>query len=126
MARTRTFGALCALLPVLVLSGTAHAATITVTTTADELTDNTVCSLREALTAANTDSNTHEDACTAGNVADTVSLGAGTYTLSIAGRGEDSNATGDLDVKNFDAAPSSEIADVTFLGQGDSATIIDA
>lgn len=45
------------------------------------------CSLRGAITAANS----------AGS-ADTITLPAGTYTLSIAGTLEDANATGDLDI----------------------------
>ena len=45
------------------------------------------CSLREAITAANTSLG-----------ADTIDLSAGTYTLSISGNGEDGNLTGDLDI----------------------------
>src|SRR3989344_2882469 len=62
------------------------------------------CSLREAVGAAN---------ATAG--ADTVSIPAGTYTLSIAGAGEDTNTTGDLDITD----------DLTINGAGNTATIID-
>ncbi len=60
----------------------AHATgtTITVTTTADDNTTNGNCSLREALAAANTDSAV--DACPAGNGADTIVLGAHSYTVS--------------------------------------------
>jgi uncharacterized repeat protein (TIGR01451 family)/CSLREA domain-containing protein len=46
----------------------------------------------------------------------TVSIPAGTYTLSIAGRGEDSAATGDLDI----------FANMTITGAGADQTIIDA
>ena len=49
----------------------------------------TDCSLREAIGAAN---------ALAG--ADTITVPAGTYTLSIAGTGEDANATGDLDISD--------------------------
>ncbi len=45
------------------------------------------CSLREAIVAAN-----------AAGGADTITLPAGTYTLVIAGMGEDASATGDLDI----------------------------
>ena len=45
------------------------------------------CSLREAILAAN-----------ASLGADTIDLPAGTYTLSISGKNEDSNLTGDLDI----------------------------
>ena len=81
-----------ALLALLVVAGEgqpAYAATFTVTKTAD--TNDGVCdgdcSLREAIGAAN---------ALAG--ADTITVPAGTYTLSIAGTGEDANATGDLDI----------------------------
>jgi CSLREA domain-containing protein len=70
--------------------------TITVTTFDDEVNSDGDCSLREAVQAANTDSPV--DACPAGQGADVILLGEGTYTLSIAGSGEDDNQTGDLDV----------------------------
>lgn len=73
-----------------------YAATITVNTTVDELNTNGNCSLREGIQAANT--NSLVDACLAGSGTDTIILPAGTYTLGIAGTGEDANATGDLDV----------------------------
>lgn len=85
---------------------TAFAATFTVTKVAD--TNDGVCdadcSLREAITAAN---------ASAG--ADTITVPAGTYTLSIAGTGEDANASGDLDITD----------DLTINGAGNTATIID-
>jgi CSLREA domain-containing protein len=60
----------------------AAAATITVTTLADELNANGNCSLREALQAAN--ANSAVDACTAGTPGlDTVVLPAGTMPLSV-------------------------------------------
>ncbi|HLB26495.1 MAG TPA: CSLREA domain-containing protein, partial [Dehalococcoidia bacterium] len=85
-----------ALLAFLAQAQVAQAATITVTTTADELNADGDCSLREAIQAANTD--TAVDACRAGSGADTIRLRARTYTLSIAGAGEDANASGDLDI----------------------------
>jgi CSLREA domain-containing protein len=91
----------------------AHAATITVNTTDDELNSDGDCSLREAIQAANTDAAV--DACTAGSGADTIDVPAGTYTLSIAGAGEDANATGDLDITD----------DLTINGAGAPTTIID-
>jgi CSLREA domain-containing protein len=91
----------------------AYAAAITVTTTDDELNADGDCSLREAIQAANTDAAV--DACPAGSGADTITLPAGTYTLAIAGAGEDANATGDLDIT----------ADLTINGAGAAATIID-
>jgi CSLREA domain-containing protein len=55
--------------------------------TADGACDITDCSLREAIIAAN-----------AAPGADTITLPAGTYTLTIGGTGEDGAATGDLDI----------------------------
>ncbi|MCG8591739.1 MAG: hypothetical protein MJE66_20770 [Proteobacteria bacterium] len=48
--------------------------------------------------------------------ADTILLPAGTYTLSVAGQGEDAAATGDLDVEG----------DLAIVGEGAPVTIIDA
>ncbi len=91
----------------------AHAATITVNTTNDENNSDGDCSLREAIIAANTD--TAVDACPAGNGADTITLPAGTYLLSLAGADEDDALTGDLDITN----------DLTITGAGPALTIID-
>jgi len=74
----------------------AGASNITVNTTVDELNANGNCTLREAIQSANTDSAI--DACTAGSGDDVIDLPAGTYIMSIAGSGEDSNATGDFDI----------------------------
>ncbi|MBI4498577.1 MAG: CSLREA domain-containing protein [Chloroflexi bacterium] len=93
-----------------------YGATISVTTTTDEATNNTTCSLREAIISANNNSNSHEDACTAGSGADTISLGAFTYTLTITGQDEDAAATGDLDITS----------NITIDGAGASSTIIQA
>jgi CSLREA domain-containing protein len=84
------------LLAALTFSMSANAANITVNTTTDELNADGDCSLREAIQAANTD--TAVDACTAGSGADTIDLPAGTYTIALAGAGEDANATGDFDI----------------------------
>ena len=62
---------------VLVSCSPAIAATITVNTSADELTNNGNCSLREALEAANND--TAVDGCAKGSGADTVGKPAGSY-----------------------------------------------
>jgi len=78
-----------------------YAAEIAVTTTADELNADGDCSLREAIQAANTD--TAVDACPAGSGADTIVVPAGTYAISIAGTGEDANATGDFDITSASA-----------------------
>ncbi|MCP4542662.1 MAG: DUF11 domain-containing protein [Chloroflexi bacterium] len=65
------------------------------------------CSLREAISAAN--ANAQDD---------TITLLAGTYVLTITGTGEDSNATGDLDITSSDA--------LTITGAGAGQTIINA
>jgi CSLREA domain-containing protein len=91
----------------------AQAANIAVNTTDDELNSDGDCSLREAITAANTDAAT--DTCVAGSGADTITLPAGTYILTIAGTGENAAATGDLDITD----------DVTIVGAGAAASIID-
>lgn len=75
----------------------AHAATINVTTTTDELNSDGDCSLREAIRAANT--NTAVDACLAGTTgADIINIPAGTYMLTLTGATEDAALTGDLDI----------------------------
>ncbi len=91
----------------------AHAATITVTTAADELNNDGDCSLREAIQAANTD--TAVDACPAGSGDDIITLPAGTYTLTLSGVGEDGNTTGDLDITD----------NLTINGAGAASTVID-
>ena len=86
--------------------GGAHAATIAVTTAADELDGDNECSLREAIQAANTD--TAVSGCVAGSGADTITVPAGFYALTRVGASENGNATGDLDVA----------CDVTITGSG--------
>ncbi len=94
----------------------ASAATIAVTTTADELNSDGDCSLREAIQAANTDAIV--DACPAGSGADTIQLAIATYSLAIAGPGEDANVTGDLDVTE-----DLTISGLVDHGTGESTTI---
>ncbi len=109
-----------AVLAVAMGSTTAHATAITVDSTADDLGlgPNGNCTLREALRAAN--ANLAVDGCAAGTVGvvatDTITLPAGTYLLTAAGRYEDQGLTGDLDV--FDK--------VQITGAGAGNTIIDA
>ena len=106
--------ALALLLALATPPATAHAATIAVSTTADELNSNGNCSLREAIHAANT--NAVVDACIAGSGGtDTITLLAETYTLTIGGTGEESNVTGDLDI----------LGDLTINGAGSASTVID-
>jgi CSLREA domain-containing protein len=92
---------------------------INVTTTVDEAgVVGSGCSLREAITAANT--NAAFGGCPAGSPgADVINLPAGTYTLSIPNPGgvnEDNNATGDLDINQS----------LTIQGAGAATTIIQA
>ncbi len=72
---------------------------IDVTTIADVTANDGLCSLREAVQSANTDSPSGSMAgeCSAGSGADTISLPTGTYLLE--GNGfEDNNQYGDLDI----------------------------
>jgi CSLREA domain-containing protein len=83
------------------LPGAAGAATISVNTTADNLTDDQICTLREAVQTANTNAPINPangNDCTTGEsgAADTIALGVGAFDL--AGSSEDMNASGDLDV----------------------------
>lgn len=71
---------------------------IHVTTTADGVNEDGLCSLREAILAANTD--TQVDTCQAGSGTDTIFLPVGNYVLSLAGAFEDEGLTGDLDISS--------------------------
>jgi CSLREA domain-containing protein len=75
---------------------TARAALITVSTTVDDRKVNGNCTLREAVLSANMDSSF--DDCTAGRGSDIISLGQGTYELTLQGADEDANLTGDIDI----------------------------
>ena len=77
----------------------ARAASITVTTTADELNSNGNCSLREAIRAANTDSAV--DTCPSGSGADAILLPYGDYA------GGDFAITADLVIAGVGATTSS-------------------
>jgi CSLREA domain-containing protein len=99
---------------VIARTASAWAATITVDTTADGVTVDGNCTLREAVIAANTDAAV--DACAAGSGADVILLAAGTYTLTVAGADEDAGLTGDLDVTSA----------ITLRGAGSSSTILGA
>lgn len=72
------------------------ASLIQVTGTADETTVNGVCSLREAVLAANLDQPV--DTCAAGSGFDEIVLPLATYALTIGGAGEQAARTGDLDL----------------------------
>jgi CSLREA domain-containing protein len=104
---------LLALLPGMITPSAMRAATITVTTTDDQLSPDGNCSLREAIRAAN--ARVAVDACPAGNGSSTISVPAGHYILTLEGRGDDLVLTGDLDIT----------ADVTVSGTSARTTIID-
>ena len=76
-----------------------HAATISVTTTDDVIALDSQCSLREAVTAANT--NMPFSDCPMGEAlpaVDLIELPVGTYTLTLGPIGDDANLGGDLDI----------------------------
>jgi CSLREA domain-containing protein len=84
--RVRLLLAIALLATVVRPAGPAHAATIAVTTTEDELATNGRCSLREAVRNANADADLHPD-CPRGTGQDRIVLAPGTYTLALGGRG---------------------------------------
>lgn len=92
-------------------------AVIVVNSTLDVVADDGLCTLREAVTAANLDaaSGVMTGECAAGNGADVIVLSAGMYTLSLEGSGEDNNASGDLDVTS----------EITVQGLSEASVVID-
>ncbi|MBN1977560.1 MAG: CSLREA domain-containing protein [Anaerolineae bacterium] len=97
-----------------VSAAAAPGAVIAVTTQGDEFGGPGLgCSLREAIQAANTDSSF--GGCAAGSGTDTITLPAGTYTLTGAA-GENANASGDLDITSS----------LTIQGAGSKTTFIQA
>jgi CSLREA domain-containing protein len=96
----------------------AGAATIAVNTEADAVGADGHCSLREAITSANTDKAPFTGAgeCAAGSGTDTVLVPAGHFALSLGTAEEDNNAGGDLDLRS----------NMTISGAGAGATTIDA
>ncbi len=97
----------------LACAASVQAAVITVDTTADDLTNNGNCTLREAIRSAN--ANGAFDACVAGNDPDEIIVPAGVYLLDLTGSLEEFAATGDLDIRDG----------VTITGDGRGVTIID-
>lgn len=93
----------------------ARAATITVDTTADPQIADGSCSLRNAVVAANTD--TAVNGCPAGAGSDTIVLGMGVYSLSIAPiAGDTTGQNGDLDILHT----------TTITGAGSAFAVINA
>lgn len=86
---------------------------IQITTTSDAINQDGTCSLREAILAANTD--TQVDSCPAGSGDDTIYLPAGLFNLTLTGPVEDDGLTGDLDIKSS----------LTIYGAGITQTMID-
>ncbi len=79
----------------------APTAELTVNSTADLIADDGQCTLREAITAANTDtaSGAMVGECDAGSGDDIINLPAGEYKLLLFGD-EDNNVTGDFDISS--------------------------
>lgn len=94
-AASLCLAATAAMMPALPL-----AATIAVTTTADEFGSGSACSIREAVQSANTNADVGGCTHTGGFGTDTITIPAGFYTLTRAGIDEDDNATGDLDIRS--------------------------
>lgn len=105
------------LAPAPMVTTAAPIASIVVNTPLDVLAEDGVCSLREAITAANNDlpSGSTSGECRAGSGADTITLPEGTYTFALGGS-EDDNLGGDLDIT----------ADLTIEGADRTTTIINA
>jgi CSLREA domain-containing protein len=91
---------------------------IVVNSALDEIADEGQCTLREAITAANTNtaSGAASGECAAGEGSDIIILPAGIYTLTRGGVYEGNNMHGDLDVSET----------IVLLGAGAEQTIIDA
>jgi CSLREA domain-containing protein len=84
----------------LACSSGALAAVISVTTTADVIANDGLCSLREAIINANNNSRLFAATgeCAAGSGVDTINLPAGTYNLTIPPTGTNDATTGDLNI----------------------------
>jgi CSLREA domain-containing protein len=111
--RTRiALAAAVAALTLAVAAGPASAASLTVTTLADEVNADTACSLREAIANANHDDVSGSAACAAGGGADTIDFGslAGTITLTA----------GELTISDADGLTIDGGDDVTISGNNAS------
>lgn len=95
----------------------ASAVTLTVNSEADVLADDGVCTLREAVLAANSDTGSGASVgeCPAGRYADTIVFGVAHPRLARAGAGEDAGGSGDLDITG----------PLTIAGAGARQTILD-
>lgn len=92
-----------ALFCLLAASAPGWAATLQVTTTSDSIANDGVCSLREAISAANSNvaSGAAAGECGAGQPPpyDVINLPAGSFRLERTGAVDDSNLNGDLDIR---------------------------
>ena len=84
----------------------------TVNDFSDSLITDGKCTLREAIANANANSSVHADC----PITEEITLPSGTYTLSLNGKDEDTNLTGDLDITRS----------ITIRGAGMTNTIIQA
>ena len=103
----------------LALPSAALGATIEVNTGIDAVANDGHCSLREAVTSANLHAAPFSGAgeCASGTGGDVVVLPAGRFVLSIPGRGDDNNDSGDLDIS---------AVGLTLRGAGAGLTTVDA
>ena len=101
-----------------IVASLSHAATINVTANASDTLNgaDAQCALREAIQNINDGATTYADCAPAGayGSGDTINIPAGTYTTSIAGAGENLNASGDYDLNRS----------MALLGAGAPTTII--
>jgi CSLREA domain-containing protein len=84
----------------------------------DVIADDGLCTLREAITAANTNtaSGLTPGECPAGSADDVIGLPADTYTLTIPSTDEDNNLDGDLDIRS----------PITIVGVDPATTVVQA
>ena len=101
-----------------VLPNSLQAVEIQVSTVSDAIATDNRCTLREAIQAANTD--TQVDTCAAGDGHDTIVLFFDSdHTVSLAGANEDTNQTGDFDIReDLTIRPNDPDVVVTISAQG--------
>jgi cysteine-rich repeat protein len=102
------------------LGSSLRAATMTVTADApDVIAADGICSLREAISAANSDTANPDCTAVGGFGDEIINLPAGTYTTALASTCEDLNTNGDYDIRTGTSDT------VTINGAGAATTIID-
>jgi CSLREA domain-containing protein len=103
----------------------AAAASITVTTPVDGITDDGECTLREAILNANNDDQSGDVACVKGSGADTILLDDDNYVLSNSGPSENASVTGDLDISSdITIKPADAQGEPTIDGGGSASTFV--